>query len=59
MVNSYRHKTFIVLKSNVISKSNVKIILQYKQNIWKRNFKYTIEHGIFKEMIVTLFFDSC
>ena len=57
MVNSYHQKTFIVLKSNVMSKSNVKI-LQYKQNIWKRNYKYSIEHGIFKKMIVTVFFDS-
>ena len=46
MVNSYHHKTFIVLKSNVMSKSNVKIF-QYKQNIQKGNYKYSIEHGIF------------
>ena len=58
MVNSYDQKTFIVLKSNVMSKLNVKV-LQYKQNIWKRNYKYSIEHGIFKKMTVTLFFDSC
>ena len=42
MVNSYHQKTFIVLKSNVISKLNVKI-LQYKQNIWKGNYKFSIE----------------
>ena len=48
MINSYPQKTFIVLKSNLTSKSNVKI-LQYKQNIWKGNYKYSIEHGIFKK----------
>ena len=42
MVNSYHQKTFIVLKSNVISKSNVKI-LQYKQNIWKENYTFFTE----------------
>ena len=47
MVNSYHQKTFIILKSNVMSKSNVKI-LQHKQNIWKGNYKYSIEYGIFK-----------
>ena len=35
MVNLYHQKTFMILKSNVISKSNAKI-LQYKQNIWKK-----------------------
>ena len=54
MVNSYHHKTFMVLKSNVMSKSNVKIF-QYKQNIQKGNYKYSIEHGIFKKIIVALF----
>ena len=48
MINSYRQKIFIILKSNVMSKSNVEI-LQYKQNIWKGNFKYSIEQGIFKK----------
>ena len=37
MVNSYHQKTFIVLKLNVK-------ILQCKQNIWKGNYKYFIEH---------------
>ena len=55
MVNSHHQKTFMVLKSNVMSKWNVKI-LQYKGNIWKRNYKYSIEHGVFKKMIVTGFF---
>ena len=36
-----------------MSKSNVKI-LQYKQNIWKGNYKYSTEHGIFKKMILPL-----
>ena len=31
-----------------MSKSNVKI-LQYKQNIWKGNYKYSIKQGIFKK----------
>ena len=49
MVNSYHQKTFIILKLNVMSKWNVKI-LQYKQNtIWKGNYKYFIEQGIFKK----------
>ena len=48
MVNSYNQKTFIVLKSNVMSKPNVKI-LQYKHNIWKRNYEYFIERGILKK----------
>ena len=56
MVNSYHQKTFIILKLNVMSKSNV-IIFQYNQNSWKRNYKYSIEQGIFKKMIVTVFFD--
>ena len=42
MANPYHQKSFIVLKSNAISKSNVKI-LQYKQNIWKGNYKFSIE----------------
>ena len=29
-----------------MSKSNVKIF-QYKQNIQKGNYKYSVEHGIF------------
>ena len=41
-----------------MSKSNVKI-LQRKQNIWKGNYEYSTEHGIFENMIVTLFFDCC
>ena len=48
MVNSYHQETFIILKSNVMSNSNVKI-LQYKQNIWKGNCKYPIEQEIFKK----------
>ena len=47
MVNSYHQKTFIFLKSKVMSKLNVKI-LQYKQIIWRGNYKYSIELGIFK-----------
>ena len=31
-----------------MSKSNVKI-LQYKQNIWTGNHKWSIEQGIFKK----------
>ena len=46
MVNSYHQKTFIILKSNVMSKSNVKT-LQYKQNIWNENYKYSRKQGIF------------
>ena len=46
MLNSYNQKTFIILKSNVMSKSNVKIF-QYKQNFWKGNYEYSIEQGIF------------
>ena len=41
-----------------MSKSNVKIF-QYKQNIQKGNYKYSIEHGMSKKMIAALFFDSC
>ena len=48
MVNSYHQKTFIILKSNVMSKSNVKI-LQYKQNVWKGNYEYSIEQEVFKK----------
>ena len=40
MVNLYHQKTFMILKSNVISKSNAKI-LQYKQNIWKKEILNT------------------
>ena len=47
MVNSYHQKTFIFLKSKLMSKLNVKI-LQYKQIIWRENYKYSIELGIFK-----------
>ena len=36
--NSYHQKTTIILKSNIMSKSNVKI-LQYKRNTWKGNYK--------------------
>ena len=49
MVDSYHQKTFIILKLNVMSKSNVKS-LQYKQNIQKRNYEYFIEQRIFKKM---------
>ena len=31
-----------------VKKSNV-TILQYKQNIWKGNYKYQVEQGIFKK----------
>ena len=48
MVNPYHQKTFIVLKSNVMSKSNVKMF-QYKQNICTGNYRYSIEHGISKK----------
>ena len=48
MVNSYHQKTFIILKSNVMSKSNVKT-LQYKQNIWDENYKYSRKQGIFNK----------
>ena len=44
MVNSYHQKTFIILKWNVMSKSNDKK-MQYKQNIWKGNYNYPIEQG--------------
>ena len=47
MVNSYYQKTFTILKSNIMSKSNVKI-LQYKQNIWKGNYKYSMEQVYLK-----------
>ena len=49
MINSYHQKTIIILKSNVMLKSNDKI-LQYKQNIWKENFKYSIEQGYLKRL---------
>ena len=48
MVNSYHQKTFIILKSNFMSKSNVKT-LQYKQNIWEENYKYSRKQGIFNK----------
>ena len=48
MVNSYHQKTFIIVISNVMSKSNVKI-LQHKQYIWKGNYKYSIEQVIFEK----------
>ena len=48
MVKSYHQKTFIILKLSVMSKWNVKI-LQYKQIIWKGNYEYSIEQGIFKK----------
>ena len=48
MVDSYHQKTFIILKLSITSKSNIKI-LQYKQNIWKRNYKYSIEYGTLKK----------
>ena len=56
MVNSYHQKTFVILRSNVMSKLNVKI-LQYKQNIWKGKFKYSIEQVIFKKWrrLLTIF----
>ena len=54
MVNSYHQKSFVIPKSNVISKSNVKI-LQYKKNIWKGNYKYSIEHWISKNDLDSVF----
>ena len=48
MINSYHQKTFMILKLNVMSKSNIKT-LQYKQNIWKGSCKYSIEQGIFNK----------
>ena len=45
MVKPYHQKTFIILKPHVMSKSNVKI-LQCKRNVWKINYKYSIEQGI-------------
>ena len=41
MANRYHQKTLIILKSNTMSKSNIKI-LQYKQNIWKVNYEYSL-----------------
>ena len=46
MVNSYQQKTFAILKSNIMSKLNVKI-LQCKQNIWKGNYKF--DDGLLSE----------
>ena len=46
MVNSYHQKTFAILKSNIMSKLNVKI-LQCKQNIWKGNYKF--DDGLLSE----------
>ena len=48
MVNSYHQKTFIITKSNIMSKSNFKI-LQCKQHVLKVNYTYSIEQGIFKK----------
>ena len=48
MVNSYQQKIFTILKSNVMSKLNIKI-LQCKQNIWEGSYKYSIEQGISKK----------
>ena len=48
MVNSYHLETFTILKSNFMSKLNVKI-LQCKQNIWKGRYKYSIGQGISKK----------
>ena len=48
MINSYHQKTFMIVKLNVMSKSNIKT-LQYKQNIWKGSYKYSIEQGIFNK----------
>ena len=48
MLNSYHQKTFTVLKSNVASKLNFRI-LQCKQNIWKGSYKYSTEQGISKK----------
>ena len=45
MVNFYHQKTFTILKSNVMTKMNVKI-LQCKQNIWEGTYKYSIGQGI-------------
>ena len=47
IVNSYHQKTVTILKSNVMSKLNVKI-LQYKQNIWEGSYKYSMGQGISK-----------
>ena len=38
----------LINRKHLISKSNVKI-LQYKQNIWKENYRYTIKYRIFKK----------
>ena len=48
MVNYYHQKNFIILKSNIMSKSNVKT-LQYKQNIWKGNINTLLYRTIFKK----------
>ena len=48
MVNSYQQKIFTILKSNVMSKLNIKI-LQCKQNIWEGSYKYSIGQGISKK----------
>ena len=41
-------ENFYNSKSNVMSKSNVKT-LQYKQNIWDENYKYSRKQGIFNK----------
>ena len=46
MINAHHQKTFIILKSNVMSNSNVKM-LQYNQYMWKGNYKYSMAQGIF------------
>ena len=48
MVNSYHQKTFIITKSNVMSKLNFKT-LQCKQHVLKVNYIYSIEQGIFEK----------
>ena len=57
MVKSYHQKTFVILKLSVMSKWNVEI-LQYKQIIWKGNYEYCIEQGIFKKRLKQCFFTA-
>ena len=45
MANSYHQNAFMILKLNLMSKSNVKI-LQNKQIIWNGNYTYSIEQEI-------------
>ena len=47
MVNYYHQKTFIILKTNVMTKWNVKI-LQIQTNYLERNYRYSIQLGVFK-----------